>query len=108
MRHRCTIQRQVSVGDGGGGFTESWTTWQTNVPCRMWFVSGFESMLGEQEHRGAENMVIVPLNVDVKASDRISQVVNRKGTVLLDGFYGINYVGRRLDHQQLGLTARSL
>jgi head-tail adaptor len=108
MRMRCTIERSADVSDTGGGWTQGWTTVASGVPCHWWAVAGQEIVVGDQVVRGATDRMIVPLNTDVSARDRVATVTDRNGNQIVAGPVLIDAVLRRRDHLALQLSSRSL
>jgi head-tail adaptor len=74
LRHRIDIQRQVSVPDGAGGETTTWTALKTFLPARVTPVgaSPIERVYGDTRVEAAgTSEVIMRWFSDLRATDRV-------------------------------------
>lgn len=107
MAQRCAIERRAVGSDGGGGQTETWAAHLTNLPCRTWFETGREKVIGDRITVTAQQCVIVPIGTDVTAADRLASIADRLGQVVLAGPEDIATVAHRTDHVELRLAVRT-
>lgn len=105
--HRCTVERFTSLGrDGLKAEQKDWRSWEVGMPCR--FV--------EKEQRVADSalaerptttiyLLLFGARRDVKAKDRIVNIVLQDGTVDV-GPYTIENILRRRARATRHLSAR--
>ncbi len=103
MRHRTTIQRDTTVSDGGGGYTDGWSDHVTHVPCHAWVNTDQDILEGGDRPEAIEmRELIVPRDIDVKVGDRIEDISNRReDKVLFSGPFRVDSVSERPDHLKL-------
>jgi hypothetical protein len=110
MRHRCTIQRNLSDGtesdDWGQDALPDWATIATDVPCRAWY-----ERVGTQTIQDGEKLaeltvrrLMLPYTTDLDEDDRIVNVTDRLGRELFDGPMRIDTLDRREGHMIASLT----
>jgi len=102
MTNRCTIEREVALGvsESGNPTALEWTAVGLNVPCRFWFGTG--TALRTKDNTTSTITVhpvigMLPLGTDIKVTDRISSVTDRRGDKLF-GAIKIDAIERRKDH----------
>lgn len=107
MRHRTTIERNTPASDGGGGYTESWSTIASSQPCHAWYISTDEPVTSDRPGTIDTRAILMPLGTDIHEGDRLLSVTNRTGTkTIFDGPLSVDAVGERPDH--LRLTTRKI
>jgi len=69
----CSIQTYTAASDSQGGRTDTWTTTQTGVPCRVWPSDLSPSERVTLERLATERVyaVTVPVTITVTERDRI-------------------------------------
>jgi hypothetical protein len=91
MIQRMTLQRNVAV-DPGDGYEHApvWQTLYEDLPCRYWvraspqLISSQEFVGGSVEAIVRDARLICPL-VDIRETDRISEIRDRQGNVQIAG-----------------------
>lgn len=101
MRHRTVIQRNTTVSDTGGGYTDAWADIHSNVPCHAWWISSTQAVMAARPELTETRFVLVPKGTDVHPGDRLDTVKDKKGNVLFDGPLIVDSMGERKDHIQL-------
>jgi head-tail adaptor len=71
LQSECEIARRTSESDGGGSFSESWSSYAENVPCRLSALSAGSSTSGGRLSEDAAHRFWIPVSQDVELSDRI-------------------------------------
>lgn len=104
LTHRTTIERDGSAGtdDWGTPDVPDWQPHQTDLPCRLWAVTGREDVDGGV-HTVESLRMIVPLGTDVTVRDRIGDVTSR-GVIVANGPLSIRAILPRKDHLDLVLA----
>ena len=105
---RATIQRPVNASDGGGGFTQTWPTLASNVPCRLSPVGGGEddrsrSAGGDRVHDEAVAVITFAAGQDITEADRVV-IASQTFDVLLVRRRGVYEITRRVEARELGPT----
>lgn len=107
MVMRATVQRDVAQQelDDDYGHIPDWQTLHAALPCRYWIRSGVGLFVREVSTANMEAVIrdmraICPV-VDVTEGDRIGQITDRQGQVLVDGPLNIRGVERRSGHIEL-------
>jgi head-tail adaptor len=98
LTHRCTIERRTRVSDGGGGFTETWTATETDLPCRAWLEASRAESVGDRVAEVEDRRLIVPVGTDVQPGDRVT--VTLRGEDFLTQA-PVSSVGRRTTHLEI-------
>lgn len=104
MRHRCTTLRNVDSGtpdawgDPGG---PDWQPRLTGQACHAWFASGHRRIAAGDNVVLSDLRVLVPLGIDVTTNDRLGDITDRRGTVIVPGPLLIDVIATRADHQVL-------
>lgn len=99
MKMRADIERNADgATDGWNQKGVSWATHIEACPCRVWYENGSEYVDGVKTAVVDELRMIVPLGTDVKASDRVGDVTDRRGRVQFAGPIRISSVQHRADH----------
>ena len=107
MRHRAEIER-----DGASGTTDwntapspSWASHLIGVKCFVW-----TNPRGRQEHVDTDKTAVIedlrcvmPLATDVTEQDRIADIKDRRGVIILSGPLRIEGVYRMHTHIELML-----
>lgn len=103
MRHRLTTLRNQAVGEDpwGGPSDQEWQANLTEQPCRAWFQSGKREISNGDNVVLSDLRVIVPLSADVTTNDRLGDVTDRLGNVILPGPLLIDEIAPRADHKVL-------
>ena len=70
MRHRVAIQSKVSVGDGQGGFTESWAT-DATVWSYLRPVKGLEKFQAGQLQTPVTHKITIRYRAGVTSKQRV-------------------------------------
>jgi hypothetical protein len=99
MTHRCTIQRDASHSgtvrdEWGGDQPPEWaaTTTET-VSCRYWYAESATIMDGQRNIITTARMLLLPIDTDVTDDDRIGDITDRRGRVLVEGPMRIDSLG---------------
>ncbi len=110
MKMRCSIERQFGTStqvetfrDSFGQTAGGWREIAGGVPCHCW--AGRNPSLAQSDARTATKDspgMILPLDTDVKNTDRIGIVTDKKGIQLFPAM-GIDAVLPRLTHIELRL-----
>ena len=104
MKMRCTIERNLETErDGFGQKDADWRMIAGGVPCHCW--AGRNPSVPQSEARTVTRDapgMILPMGTDVKATDRIGMVTDRKGKQLFPAM-GIDAVLPRVTHLELRL-----
>lgn len=106
MTQRALIQRYTDGGtdDSGNPLPGTWATHIAAMPC-WWYGSAEKEAVTEETTAVVTDIkLMVPRAADVTEQDRINQVKDRLGTVVLDGIYGIETVLPLRSHKQLTLS----
>lgn len=102
MVHRCTVQRDASVGAGGDPWgndqAPAWSDHLVDLPCRFWFEEGRTIKDGDQQIELTKRKLVVPDFTDITEDDRVFNVRDRRGRELADGPMRVDSVGRRDGH----------
>lgn len=102
--HSCTIQRDASTPNPHGGpGTPDWQDHLTDVPCKLWTLTGMEQTTAQTWVVDQGQRLIVPHGTDVTEADRIGDISYR-GTVICPGPTSIRAVVYRQDHLELFLV----
>jgi len=105
MKHRVTIERDFAVDkDGFGQKHGDWRELCT-VACHAWAGSsgGKHTSAGDARTVTTDMPgMIIPLHTDVTTIDRIQQILDRAGTVILPAM-GIDAVLPRITHLEVSL-----
>lgn len=101
MRHRCTIERDVTATENPWGTKgdPDWRPHLVNQPCHAWFDSGTLVADGQKVAQVRNLKLIAPDGTDIKAGDRITSITDRQGhTELFTGPMDVEAVGNRKTH----------
>lgn len=77
----CTIKRPINTPNGRGGFTQTFTTVATSVPCRVYISSGASGTSEEawftanQEINITQSFLILAWNQDVRTQDFVDYTI---------------------------------
>lgn len=105
MRHRCTIQRNIAAPNSWNNpGTPGWDQHITDQPCHAWFNSGRTLTPAGEEVSVLDIRLLLPKGTDVLDTDRIENVLDRRGNVVMAGPLIIDAIGPRKDHIALTLT----
>lgn len=105
MTMRAVVERAAPAAANGWNLDPA-PTWQTHLaelPCRLWYANGGETIDGDKTAVIEGWRMIVPAGTDIAESDRIASVVDRRGRTIHAGPLNIETVGRRADHVPLTL-----
>lgn len=107
LRMRCTVERDQGADDAYGA-GEDWQPHLSDVACWWWVATGREAISSDRTVVIADERLIVDLDVDVAAGDRVTEVTNR-GTTIFAGsdWREVEHVARTVSHQELALRATS-
>lgn len=72
MPSTCTIAYQTNTADTIGGWTESWTTRASSVPCRIAPLTGGENVEGERVMQGTGWVLTLHHDQTITATDRVT------------------------------------
>jgi hypothetical protein len=106
MTQRAGTQRPVETSDGGGGVTETYVSYLTAVPCWWSPISNAETIFSSQMGTNPTGRVYMPRATDIDERDVITSVVDRQGTMIMDGPLRVEAVIKRLDHLEIYCTQR--
>ena len=67
----CDILSVAYTADSEGGFAEAWGTATANVPCRIDFRSGRESLMGGAIQPYSKAVLSVPYNTTLSLTNRV-------------------------------------
>jgi hypothetical protein len=72
----CSISRLTETDDGGGGWSQSFSTVLAGIPCRFRATAGDEIQIGGAAQAYADGVLYLPgrfngIALDVRAKDRI-------------------------------------
>lgn len=106
LQHRCNVQRNAGATDSHGGTEQSWQDHLANQPCIGWIAGGSEIV-----HEGSPDYVVevesrqlvLPLGTDVTQLDRIGDVSDRYGNLILAGPHVIESIFVYPDRLELSL-----
>lgn len=106
MTQRALVQRFTpgTVDDFGNSLPGTWATHIASLACWWYGSTEREAVTEETTAVVADIKLLVPVDADVTEQDRINQVKDRLGTVVLDGILGIETVLRLRSHKQLTLS----
>lgn len=108
MTQRALVQRATTVDDEYGmPGPSTWATHIAALACRFWQDAERELAGPDKSAVVADARAIVPRTADVRESDRINGIVDRRGTVVRAGILLIESVIPRRDHQELVLRGIS-
>lgn len=94
MTHRALVERRT---DSDGRYDVlTWGTYVAAQPCWLWEKGGVESVAPERTAVVSSISILVPLDADVRPTDRINGVVNRNGVTILGG--KVNVLDRLVKH----------
>ena len=71
MPDTVTIQRKSLAGDGQGGYAESWVNSYQNVPARLSFTGGAESIAAGRQDLQPTSILTVGYDQSVEPTDRV-------------------------------------
>lgn len=104
LTHRCTIERNESVGDAyGNPGSPSWADHLVDMPCRAWDRAARGAVDATTVAVVEDRRMIVPLGTDVLETDRVGDITYR-GAVILKGPMLINALLTYPDRLELVLT----
>ena len=110
MIHRTTIERDrrldatAVTDEWGGPLPFEWeTTTSENVPCRYWYNLSDTVMDSEKRIVQSEYFLHLPIDTDVNTNDRIGDITDRKGLLLVAGPMRIEELG---PHERDHLVAK--
>ena len=106
MTQRALVQRSTSPGedDFGNPLPGVWATHIAAMPCWWYGSTEREAVTEETTAVVTDIKLMVSLTADVTEQDRINQIKDRLGTVVLDGILGIETVLRLRSQKQLTLS----
>lgn len=96
MRQRCTVERETTEGGA-----RVWKAHLTKQPCKVALAQGAEIEVQTGWSVSIDRYtLLLPLGVDIKAGDRVKQVLDRREvTVALEGPLYVDTVAAQPDHQ---------
>lgn len=105
MVHRARFERSSTGRDGyGNELPKTWTAHLAAQPCYYWQPSvGRAEFEGERNYRAYGHQMVVPLGTDVRESDRVNGIVDRRGNCVSADLFGIIAIVRKPDHLLLSL-----
>lgn len=105
MTHRARIERSSAGRDQyGNQLPATWAVHLAAQPCYYWQPSvGRAETEGERNYRAYGHQMLVPLGTDVRESDRVNGIVDRRGYSVSADVFGIIAIVRKPDHLLLTL-----
>jgi hypothetical protein len=105
---RATVQRDASLAAPADPYGHapppSWQPHLADVPCRMWEVDA-TTAVEPVEHHNLRHRLAVPHGTDVRATDRVTSVLDAAGVErVLDAPLRIDAVLPRASHLELRLS----
>ena len=71
LRDTCDILSVAYTSDSEGGFAEAWGTATANVPCRIDYRSGRETLTGGAIQPYSKAVLSVPYNTTISLTNRV-------------------------------------
>lgn len=99
---RALIERPTDVSDGGGGFTQTWASLASNVPCRLAPVGGGEGnapSAGARLSDAATCTITFAAGRDISEADRVT-IAGQVFNVLLVRRRGAYEITRRVEARE--------
>jgi|GEM_PF-2851680 len=105
MTMRATVQRNQASGEDEyhQPVQPDWQDYLTDLPCYFWTETKTVRTSQGDLVTVAESKMIVPKTTDITEEDRVTQVTDRQGNILLNQTVGIDSVIPRRDHLALTL-----
>lgn len=109
MTHRCTIERDsqhaMNADEWGNDLPAEWAGVETltGVSCRYQYRDSVTSMDGEKRILSTERVLYLPYGTPLTDDDRIGDITDRRGRVLVEGPLRIDSLGA---HEQDHLIAK--
>lgn len=106
MTMRADLENDANAGQVdtyGNPLPESWQSYLTGVPCRVYSKTRREVIDADKTALVETITGLFPLGADVSEDYRISNVKDRLGTVLFAGPLIIDTIVRRKDHKEASL-----
>lgn len=100
MTHRATIERSTAGRDQyGNALPATWSVHINGCPCYYWQPSVARAEIeGERNYRAYGHHMMVPLGTDVRESDRVNGIVDRRGSCVSADVFGIIAIVHKPDH----------
>lgn len=111
----AVFQRNYAVGDAYGG--EVPPDWQllSTVPCIQWWDKSTGIRSANREYVTvtrtvpvSEGALLIPAGTDVTQDDRVTQIVDGSGDVIVEGVFDITGVIEQRTHMELYVMRTSL
>lgn len=107
MSYRALVQRDTGGGTDpdGGPLPPSWTTHIASLPCYLWADAEVEAVSADRTAVVTDWRMVAPKGTDVTERDRVAEVRNRIGAVIMARPMQVRTVMPRPDHLELQLQA---
>lgn len=106
MKQRALVQRYTPglPDDYGNPLPGTWATHIAALACWLYGSTEREAVAEERTAVVTALKMMIPLSADVTEQDRISTVVDRRGTVIEPGLLHIETILYRRSHRELTLS----
>lgn len=106
MTQRALVQRHTSPGldDYDMPLPGTWAQHLAAMPCFLYGTTEREAVSEERTAVVTKLKMMAPISADVTEQDRISGVVDRRGTVIESGLLHVEVVLRKQTHAELTLS----
>jgi hypothetical protein len=68
----CDILAITRISDGAGGFAETWTAVEEDVPCRLTVIKGMEDTPGQAVQPFQKTILTLPVDAQINTANRIA------------------------------------